>query len=68
MTHEAEYEGRCPECGGKITLGTRITSATGAVWVHAVCPPGKLDLAREVCSGCFTEKSVTGTCMCEAVA
>lgn len=68
---EARYETKCGECDGIIRVGAAILPNDGddkgtSWWRHEVCPPGAMDLVREVCSVCFTEKSVTGACLCEA--
>lgn len=62
----ASFTSKCGACDGPIDLGDRITRE-GTRWVHISCPPGRMDLVREQCSECFTEKSVTGACLCELV-
>lgn len=66
-TMHAQYETQCGACGGKIHPGDVITLGTASFWEHAVCPPAKFDITREICGVCFTEKSVTGDCLCEAM-
>lgn len=65
----AAFVSRCSDCDGWIEAGSRIRrhrlDAPG--WAHAVCPAGRMDLQRTVCGECFTERSVTGACMCEQV-
>lgn len=68
----AQYESKCAQCSETIRVGESIEpsdlgNANGLTpwWQHEACPPGKLDLVREVCGVCFTEKSVAGSCMCE---
>lgn len=73
----AQYESKCAACGVTIRVGdqivpTDLSEATSDSpfkpwWEHASCPPGKLDITRGVCSGCFTEKSVDGSCLCGAL-
>lgn len=68
ITTEAQYPGVCAECAGKIRPGDAITSASGGGrWQHVTCPPAKFDVVREMCPGCFTERSVTGACLCGVV-
>lgn len=62
---EAQLTSRCDDCGGMIQPGQMIASHSDGWWRHLVCPPGRLDLVRQVCPVCFTERSVTGACMCE---
>lgn len=66
---EARFASRCPECGQTIEIGAPIAPGRDflAPWVHETCPPGKLDIIREVCPECFTERSVDGSCLCGAV-
>jgi hypothetical protein len=66
MTVIAQYDGRCWECFGKVESGQEIV-IEDRTWRHAVCPPGKLDILRDVCGECFTERSVDGSCLCGAV-
>lgn len=72
----AAYESRCAECDGVIRVGDLIVASdletTADVvfkpwWAHETCPPAKFDIVRAVCGECFTERSVTGACMCEQV-
>lgn len=65
MSMVAQRTGTCGDCDGKIREGDAITTEGGGRWRHVVCPPAKFDVTRELCSECFTEKSVTGACMCE---
>lgn len=67
MTVPAQFPSRCGECQGAIRPGELITPGVTSFWRHVVCPPGKLDITREVCTGCFTEKSVDGSCLCGAI-
>ncbi len=76
MSFEAAYESKCADCGSTIRVGELVEASdletVGDVmykpwWQHEVCPPGKLDITREVCAECFTEKSVDGSCMCGAI-
>lgn len=68
----ARFQSVCPACGGRIEIGAPIVAGPekqgASVWVHEVCPPAKFDIVRDICPGCFTERSVTGACMCPEVA
>lgn len=68
MSVEAQYAGTCEACAGRIEPGELIEFVRySGGWMHEVCPPGRMDIVREICSECFTERSVTGACMCEQV-
>jgi hypothetical protein len=68
---EARFGGFCAACEQTIQVGERITpdplDGGGKTWIHERCPAGRMDLQRPVCQECWTEKSVTGACMCEQV-
>ncbi|WP_137843830.1 hypothetical protein [Microbacterium sp. 2FI] len=72
----AIYESRCAECSAVIRVGDPIVPSDlddarpadfKPWWQHESCPPGRLDIVREVCAECFTEKSVDGSCLCGAM-
>lgn len=56
----------CPDCGGTIHPGQRITRANVFdVWRHHRCPATKFDFdPADVCPDCFTVRTVTGACAC----
>ncbi len=56
----------CPDCGGFIQVGDRITRRnTFEEWRHARCPRTKFDIdPSEVCPDCFTVRATTGACSC----
>ncbi|MFD4957119.1 hypothetical protein [Microbacterium sp. NPDC058389] len=67
MSVVAKLQTKCPECHGTIDLGDFIEQRPvdgDQRWVHAHCPPGRLDIVRPVCPGCWTEKAVDGSCLC----
>ena len=72
MSAVARFPSKCPACLGSIAVGDVIVpdpTPNGAQpWVHETCPAGRLDIVRSVCPECFTERSVTGQCMCPEVA
>lgn len=68
---EALFESQCPVCWGRISVGDRIApnvhgEALSELWVHEVCPGSRPVAAplREICDVCFTEKALSGACMC----
>lgn len=70
LTIEARFMTTCPECEEWIHVGDRIKpdplDGSGKTWIHEHCPKGRFDIVRPVCTDCFTEKAVDGSCMCEA--
>ncbi|MDF2554163.1 MAG: hypothetical protein K0R60_58 [Microbacterium sp.] len=68
MSVAAKIPTKCPACEGWIEVGDFIKpdplDGGKATWVHEHCPPGRMDLIREICPGCWTEKAVDGSCMC----
>lgn len=60
----ATHAGECEKCEEGIRAGQRIErvdrGGVGAVWAHVACP-----MPRAICETCWTQKSVTGACMCE---
>ncbi|MBW9093136.1 hypothetical protein JNB62_05525 [Microbacterium jejuense] len=64
----AMFATKCDACGGMIQPGQKIGALPDGDWTHVVCPPAKFDITRDVCPECFTERSVTGACMCPEVA
>lgn len=67
MTIEAQLNGVCPECDGRIRPGERITRYDVTdPWRHAVCPEStSLDFdPTTVCQSCFTVRAVNGACAC----
>jgi len=73
VSFPAEYESMCAGCGSTIRVGDLIEPSDPddgefkPWWQHESCPPAKFDITREVCPTCFTERSVNGECMCEAM-
>ena len=65
-TTEAVFSSTCPDCGGGIRPGQRITRANVFdAWKHAACPKTKFDVdPADVCSDCFTVRSTNGACSC----
>lgn len=60
MPTKAERSGECDRCDEGIRPGQRIETTASGAWAHVACP-----MPREICETCWTQKSVTGTCMCE---
>jgi len=62
----ADHPGSCPDCGGAIRPGERITRGNAFdVWRHASCPPTKFDFdPAAVCPDCFTVRATNGACAC----
>jgi hypothetical protein len=58
---EAQRSGPCEACNEGIHRGQKIQPLPDGGWEHTRCPE-----PRPICGECFTEKSVTGACMCEA--
>lgn len=67
---EARYPGRCPACEDAIEVGDDLAYDEDVV-VHFVCVgrtathQAASKKPREVCPRCFTQKSVSGACICE---
>ena len=59
---KAEFAGRCLTCEQKIRVGDEIARVDGQ-WVHLECPPEPP--VGEVCTRCWIEKSLDGSCLCE---
>lgn len=57
----AQYGGICGECGGGIRPGDRIIMVDGG-WRHSSCR------SATFCPVCFTQRSVSGACFCDAEA
>lgn len=70
MSFTARFGGRCAaECGERIKPGDVVEYVDDQL-VHEGCVPAPVmeRPAREQCPDCFTERSVTGACMCPEVA
>lgn len=65
---DAQWMGRCPACDTTIYVGDRIVTdpldGDEATWMHETCPPERKP--RPVCTECFMETSLNGTCGCAA--
>lgn len=64
MSAVARTGGTCEDCQGPIQVGDSITLAGGAGWVHDPCPAEPK--RGEVCTVCFMEKALNGSCGCES--
>lgn len=69
-TFTAKYDGRCAAaCGRRIESGDDVIYVD-EVLVHDECALGPVDgilpepVKREVCTTCFTEVAVNGSCAC----
>lgn len=58
---EALFAGTCSGCGDRIEVGDLVRYVDDQL-EHVECV--KVAPLREVCSECFTEKSVSGECLC----
>ncbi len=66
MTLQARYSTPCSVCDEPIHPGDLMRMETpSSGWQHVVCPDPLPEVKRRVCGQCFTEVSVTGTCLCE---
>lgn len=64
MSVEAKYPATCIACYGAIRAGQQIDrDPFTEKWMHAECPQ---DRPREVCTECFMEKALNGSCGCES--
>ena len=64
MTFTARYAGKCADCGELFPAGTPLQRhhVTGE-YSHEVCEPPEQP-KREVCPGCWLDRSITGECGC----
>ena len=61
----ANFDGRCSECPEPIKRGDEVRFVDH-VLQHGHCPDHEpVQVERDVCPACFTERSVTGACACE---
>jgi hypothetical protein len=70
MTFRAKYPGRCAQCEEVIEQGDLLDWTDDAQVVHDGCIESVERNAfrlkpRETCPRCFTEKAVTGACLCD---
>ncbi len=59
----ASRSSECVNCEEGIRAGQRIAPVGEGKWAHVACP-----MPRPICESCWTQKSVTGACLCEGVA
>ncbi len=69
MAFEANYHGTCAECGEHIAPGMRVEyrgDGASRELVHANGCEIPEPVVGEVCTVCFMQKSLAGTCACVA--
>ena len=69
MTFAAQFPGKCSSCGEWFPEGMPIKQDhAGRGYKHDDCADSETsplpNVAREVCSRCWLEKSITGECGC----
>lgn len=69
-TFAARYSSECgdPGCSERIEVGDEVKWADDGGVVHAGClavAEDTLEVVGGVCTGCWTERSVSGVCGCD---